>query len=137
MAGATVLLVDDESELVSALSKRLEIRGLRVTIASNGDEAVAICRRERFDAVVLDLLMPGMDGMETLTQLKEIHPDGEVIVLSGQLLPETGIEGMKRGAMECLSKPADFEVLLERILEAAEGAAASDTPAPPGATPGE
>jgi len=125
MTGAHVLLVDDESELVSALSKRLEIRDLQVAIAHDGEEAIAICRHKRFDAVVLDLLMPGIGGMETLSQLKDMHPDMEVILLSGQLLPERGIEGLRRGAMDCLAKPADFEVLLERILEASERSSGS------------
>jgi len=118
MTAANVLLVDDESELVTALAKRLEVRGLQATVAHDGEQAIALCRDRRFDAVVLDLLMPGMDGLDVLSHLKEIQPDLEVILLSGQLLPERGIEALKRGAMDCLAKPADFEVLLERILEA-------------------
>ena len=118
MSDDRVLLVDDEEEFVLALSKRLRARGLDVAIANNGQAAVTEVEAHKFDAIVLDLAMPGMDGIETLQKLRDLDPDAQVILLTGHGTIHSGIEAMRLGAMDFLEKPADFEELLGRIREA-------------------
>jgi DNA-binding NtrC family response regulator len=118
MADAKVLLVDDEADFVEALSERLEARGLAVTVATSGSEAVDRSREARFDAIVMDLAMPGMDGIEALKVMREEQPEVQVILLTGHGTLQKGVEAMKLGAMDFLEKPADINVLLEKIREA-------------------
>ncbi len=114
---AKVLLVDDEEEFIKTLAHRLELRGLKVTGATRGQEAVELTDKQNFDAIVIDLAMPGMDGLETLKKIKENHPDAEIIMLSGQGTVRASIEAMKLGAEDFLEKPVDMHELLEKIDE--------------------
>ena len=118
MSGERVLLVDDEVEFVRALTARLETRGLVVDSAPNGSEALEKARDKTFDAIVLDLAMPGMDGIETLQRLREISPNLQIILLTGHGNVQTGIEAMKLGALDFLEKPVGIDVLLSKIREA-------------------
>ena len=118
MSDDRVLLVDDEEEFVLALSKRLRARGLDVANAGNGQAAIEEVEAHKFDAIVLDLAMPGMDGIETLKKLRALDPDAQVILLTGHGTIHAGIEAMRLGAMDFLEKPADFDELLGRIREA-------------------
>ena len=113
-----ILLVDDEEEFLKLLSKRLEVRGLNVSHVPSGEEALARIEGQNFDVIVLDLAMPGIDGIETLRQLKEKDPDSEIIMLTGHATVHNGIEAMKLGAEDFLEKPVDLGVLLEKISEA-------------------
>ena len=115
---ANVLLVDDEEDFIAALSRRLEARHLKVTAAHSGQDALALADRQDFDAIILDLAMPGMDGLETLKRIKQNHPEAEIIMLTGHGSIRTGIEAMKLGAEDFLEKPVDIQQLLERIKEA-------------------
>lgn len=115
---AKVLLVDDEEDFISTLSQRLKVRGLTVSGATSGEEALKLVEEEPFDIIVLDLAMPGMDGLETLKTIKENHPDAEIIMLSGHGTVKTSIEAMKLGADDFLEKPVDFKELLSKIDEA-------------------
>jgi len=119
MADSKVLLVDDEKEFVEALAMRLETRGLKVDVAGTGEAAVEKVGEKSYDAVVLDLAMPGMDGIETLKRLRELNPDSQVILLTGRATPKKAVEAMKLGALDLLEKPVDIKVLAERIEEAA------------------
>jgi DNA-binding NtrC family response regulator len=110
-----VLLVDDEEEFLETLSQRLEMRGLKVTGATRGEEAVHLADEQGFDAIVIDLAMPGMDGLETLRLIKKSHPDAEIIMLSGHGTVKSSIEAMKLGAEDFLEKPVDINDLLEKI----------------------
>jgi len=111
-----VLLVDDEKEFVDTLAERLEVRDFVVTRAYNSDEALkGICQTE-VDVVILDVLMPGKDGIETLLDIKKSKPLIEVIMLTGNATVETAIEGMKRGAYDYLRKPIDTKELIEKIV---------------------
>jgi DNA-binding NtrC family response regulator len=105
---SNVLLVDDEEQFLDTLSQRLELRGIKV------DTVTA----KKFDAIVLDLVMPGIDGMETLKRLKEKNPDIQIIMLTGKATVKKGIEAMKLGAEEFLEKPVDLNVLMEKIKKA-------------------
>ena len=118
MPGERVLLVDDEAEFVEALSIRLENRGLFVDTAANGAEALDKVGNGKFDAIVLDLAMPGMNGIETLEALKELAPNLQIILLTGHGNLESGIKAMKLGALDFLEKPVGIDVLLEKIQQA-------------------
>jgi DNA-binding NtrC family response regulator len=115
---ASVLLVDDEEQFLRVLSERLANRGLQVDSVTSGEEAVAQVENKNFDAVVLDLAMPGINGIETMKRIKEKRPDLEIIILTGHATVKVGIEAMKLGAEDFLEKPVDLNVLLERIREA-------------------
>ena len=113
-----VLLVDDEPKFVELLAERLRGRGFTVEAVAGGYEAIDKVKEGAYDAVVLDLLMPRMDGIEALRRLREINPDLQIILFTGHGTIEKGVEAMKLGAMDFLEKPADFRALLEKIKEA-------------------
>ncbi|MFW2366488.1 MAG: response regulator [Desulforhopalus sp.] len=115
---ARVLLVDDEEEFVRTLAERLEIRGLKVTGATSGKEAIELTDRQEFDAIIVDLAMPGMDGLSTLKHIKTLHPDTGIIMLSGQGTVKTSTEAMKLGAEDFLEKPVNIDELLDKISDA-------------------
>lgn len=114
MAGR-VLLVDDERDFTDVLAQRMEARGVQVDVAANGAEALEMIKHKKYDAIVVDLMMPGIDGVETCRRMLEDDPDLQVIMLSGRASFEKGIEAMKSGAMDFLEKPADIQELMERI----------------------
>ena len=113
-----VLLIDDEVEFLENLSERMRVRGMEVSTAQTTDSAVTAVEDGEFDAIVLDLQMPGMDGIEMLKVIKSRKPDMQVILLTGQATLEAGIEAMKLGAMDFMEKPADIDSLTEKIKKA-------------------
>ncbi|MBW1703936.1 MAG: response regulator [Deltaproteobacteria bacterium] len=113
-----VLMVDDEKEFVETLSERLILRDYDVTTAFNGEEAIDKVKNYLFDVIILDVLMPGMSGIETLREIKKIKPLIEVIMLTGNATMETAIEGMKLGALDFLLKPCETEALIAKIDKA-------------------
>ena len=115
---AKVLLVDDEEEFIDLMSQRLETRGLKVVAVTSGEKAVETVADKNFDVAIVDLSMPGIDGIETLKQIKTKRPDMEVIMLTGQATVKAGIEAMKDGASDFLEKPVDLNVLMEKIQQA-------------------
>ena len=115
---ANVLLVDDEEQFLDLLSQRLVARGLKVKAVTNGEDAVNQVEDHNFYAIIVDLAMPGIDGIETLKRIKEKRPDLEIIMLTGHATVKSGIEAMKLGADDFLEKPVDLNVLLEKIGEA-------------------
>ena len=122
MIEPSVLVVDDEVQFVETLVKRLDKRGVKVNSAHSGQEALdalAGSGATRTDVVILDVKMPGMDGLEALAAIKEAHPLVEVIMLTGHATVESAIEGMKHGAYDYLMKPCDLDVLMEKLNAAA------------------
>lgn len=116
-----VLLVDDEEQFVVNLTRILKIRGIEVVGVFNGYEAVhTIKYGGGFDVVVLDVKMPGMDGITTLGEIKKWAPDTEVIMLTGHATLTSGTEAIRKGAYDYLMKPCDIEDLIEKIQEAHE-----------------
>ena len=115
MHKARILLVDDEEQFVETLAERLQTRGLEVTTAFSGDEALVKLREKDVDVVVLDVLMPGKSGTDTLREIKRLKPLTEVIMLTGNATVETAIEGMKLGAYDYLMKPTETKDLVEKI----------------------
>ena len=115
---AKVLLVDDEQEFLETLSSRLELRGLKVSAVTSGELAVTEAQQDEYDAIVVDLSMPGIDGLETLKRIKAINPDAEIIMLTGHGSVQSGVEAMKLGAGDFLQKPVELSELMARIGEA-------------------
>jgi two-component system, OmpR family, response regulator CpxR len=113
-----VLLIDDEPQFVEVLAERLEARGFAVQTALTGDEGLAKLQEQEADVVILDVQMPGMDGVETLREIKRIKPLVEVIMLTGHATIESGIQGLKLGAYDYLMKPTDTEDLVAKMLRA-------------------
>ena len=110
-----VLLVDDEEDFVEMLSLRLKESGEKVAVAYNGQEGLDTLVNTPIDVVILDIKMPGMDGIETLREIKKQFPLVEVIMLTGHGSTETAVEGMKLGAFDYLMKPADFSDLSTKL----------------------
>ena len=115
-----ILLVDDEKTMVKYLSKRLIKRGFDVSVAYSGLSALEEIKKNDFDLVLLDVLMPEMDGIETLKEIKKIRPDTEVVMLTGHASVKVGIDGMKSGAYNYILKPFDLNDLVEEINLACE-----------------
>lgn len=115
---AKVLVVDDEEQFLKSFSKRLEMRGMKIETAMSGEEALQKAQGKDFDAIILDLVMPGMGGIETLKKLKEENPDLQIIILTGHGTIEKGVEAIKAGALDFVEKPADLNKILEKIGEA-------------------
>jgi DNA-binding response OmpR family regulator len=113
-----ILLVDDEKEFVEQLSERLKLRNYDVTVAYSGQESVEKIRQFLYDVVILDVSMPGMDGVEALKNIKNIRPLTEAIMLTGHASVESAIEGMKLGAFDYLTKPTETKKLTEKINNA-------------------
>ncbi len=118
MAAGNVLLVDDEQEFTEILSQRLQARDLAVDCASNGREALEQANKKSYDIIILDLVMPGMDGLETLRLLREKNPNVQVILLTGHGDVKKSVEAMKMGAKDFLEKPADIKELMDKIKDA-------------------
>ena len=121
-----ILLVDDEEDFVEMLSMRLEEAGEKVTPAYDGKMCLEILEKKTIDVVILDIKMPGMDGIQTLRKIKMTYPLVEVILLTGHGTTETAIEGMKLGAFDYLLKPADFDELTTILAGAKKKKAEQD-----------
>ena len=113
-----VLLVDDEEKFLEMMAERMRARGMQVSTAVSAAEAILLAETESFDAIILDLKMPEMDGLEVLKILKKKRPDSQVILLTGHASVEKGIEAMKLGATDFLEKPADLNELAQKIKAA-------------------
>jgi len=113
-----ILIVDDEGEFAKALSLRIQARGMTVDVAGNGYEAIEKAQAVPYDAIILDIQLPGIDGLETLRRLRAQNPELQVILLTGHATWERGVEAMKLGALEFMDKPADFAELMKTIGQA-------------------
>jgi len=113
-----VLLVDDEEEFLQTLVKRLNKRQVQAAGVRSGKEALDLLNQTRADLVVLDVRMPGMDGIETLREIRKKHPLVEVIMLTGHASLEVAIEGMELGAFDYLMKPIEIDDLLYKLQDA-------------------
>lgn len=114
----SILLVDDEQDFRRILIKRLGMRGIHVQEASQGEEALQVLKERPVDVIVMDVKMPGMGGLEALKHIKEQHPMAEVILLTGHASPQDGVEGIKAGAFDYLTKPIELEHLARKITQA-------------------
>jgi len=115
-----LLLVDDDPDFRGSVARRFLRRGYQVQEAANGEDALSLAERRQFDVAVVDMMMPGLSGLELLERLKNSHPEIEVILLTGQGTIESAVQAMKLGAYDYLTKPfplAELEVLIEKAYE--------------------
>lgn len=113
-----VLLVDDEEDFVQSLSERIKMRDLDSDVALNGEEALRIVDDDTPDVMVLDLKMPGIDGMEVLRRVKKAYPKLQVIMLTGHGSEKDEKEARRLGAFEYLEKPTTIDTLIKHIKRA-------------------
>ncbi|MGD9384168.1 MAG: response regulator [Desulfobacterales bacterium] len=121
MKNFKILLVDDEEEFVTTLAERLELRGLQARAALNGEAALRMIETDTPEIVILDVLMPGLGGLEVLRRIKAQHPQIPVILLTGRGSENEGIKGMELGAFDYLMKPLNIEELIKKMQEAIQG----------------
>jgi DNA-binding NtrC family response regulator len=110
-----ILIVDDEKDFTESLAERLALRDYDVSTSFSGEEALEKLKTYNLDVVILDVQMPGLDGIETLREIKRIKPLTEVIMLTAHATVETAIRGMQLGALDYLMKPCDNEELVSKI----------------------
>jgi DNA-binding NtrC family response regulator len=115
-----VLLVDDEEKFLNVLSQRLGTRGIDADTATSGEEALTKISKKNVDVIILDVMMPGIGGIETLKRIRKENPEVQIIMLTGQGTVEKAVKAMKEGAIDFLEKPADIEKLLEKIEKASQ-----------------
>ncbi|MCB2187972.1 MAG: response regulator [Deltaproteobacteria bacterium] len=114
----TIMLVDDEAPFVETMTKRLKARDYKVFSANSGAEALKVLEEEgprKMDVVILDVKMPGMDGLEALALIKQKFPTVEVIMLTGHATVPNAVEGLKGGAFDYLMKPCDMDELVSKL----------------------
>ena len=124
MAITHVLIIDDEQRFLKTTQSLLEKEGYHVLTAVDGLKGLDALQKKRVDVVVLDVKMPGMDGIEVLRRIKSDHPLVEVLMLTGHATMESAIDGLKLGAFDYLTKPCDIPVLKQKIMEAYDKRAA-------------
>ena len=115
MKGARILLVDDETEFTENISKLLNGRGYQATAVNDGESAIEALETDNYDVMVLDLKMPGMDGMTTLREMRKLDLLTETLILTGHGDVGTALEAMKLGAYDYLTKPCEVDALVEKI----------------------
>ncbi len=115
MKGTRILLVDDEVDFTDNMSKLLEGRGYHVAVVSNGHDAIKTLEREDYEVMVLDLKMPGMDGITTLREMRKLDVFTETLVLTGHGDIDTALEATRLGAYDYLTKPCEIDALVEKI----------------------
>ena len=118
-----ILVVDDEEAMRESLNDWLKEDGYEVGLAAGGQEAIDMVRDEPWEVVLLDLKMPGMDGLETLKHLKEVRPDAEILMMTAYATVDTAVQAMKEGAFDYLVKPFDpdeIEILIKKIVKQKE-----------------
>jgi two-component system, OmpR family, response regulator len=113
-----ILLVDDEREFVTTLAERLELRNMKVSIAMDGESALGFIENDPPQVVVLDVMMPGLGGLEVLERIKSVDSKIQVILLTGHGATKDGIRGMQLGAFDYLIKPIDIDELIKKLNEA-------------------
>ncbi|ROL60061.1 response regulator [Bacteroidetes/Chlorobi group bacterium ChocPot_Mid] len=113
-----VLLVDDEQDFVEVLQERLENRGMTVQTSLTPQKVFDKIQHENYDAIILDLQMPEMDGLTVLQEILKVHPEMQVIILTGHATVDKGIKAMKLGALDLIEKPVDINLLIEKIKTA-------------------
>lgn len=118
VADPKVLLVDDEVEFLEPMKARIERRGMVCSTATNGEDALRALAQEQFDCAVVDVRMPGMDGIELLRRMRRDFPSVAVVLLTGHASVELGVQGMDLGAFEYLLKPIELDDLLDTVRRA-------------------
>jgi DNA-binding NtrC family response regulator len=115
---AKVLLVDDEKDFLDIMAERMGARGIDVSTAGSAEDALKMVQAESYDAVIIDFLMPEMDGFSALKLFRESQPDLSVILLTANVTEEKRLEAIKLGALDVIEKPADLNLLTQKIEDA-------------------
>ena len=115
---AKVLIVDDEKDFLDIMAERMGARGVQVSTTTSAENALKMVLKETYDVVIMDLLMPEMDGFKALKLFKETRPDLPIILLTANVPEEKCIEAIKLGAMDVIEKPADLNLLTQKIKDA-------------------
>jgi len=115
---AKVLIVDDEKDFLDIMAERLRARGVEVSTTISAENALKMVLKETYDVVIMDLMMPEMDGFKALKLLKETRPDLPIILLTANVPEEKCIEAIQLGAMDVIEKPADLNLLTQKIKDA-------------------
>jgi len=113
-----VLIVDDEKDFLDIMAERMLARGMDVSTATSAADALEMVRTEAYDAVIMDMIMPEMDGLTALKLFKESRPEVSIILLSANVPEEKCIEAINLGAMDVIEKPADLNLLTQKIEKA-------------------
>ena len=113
-----VLLVDDEEDFLEIMAERMRARDMIVETCTSAEEAFKKIASKNFDAIILDFMMPGVDGMRALKEIKAKSPESQIILLTGHATIEKSVEAMKAGATDFLEKPADLKALEQKIKDA-------------------
>jgi DNA-binding NtrC family response regulator len=120
MMSEKVLLVDDEEDFLDAVAERMRARGIEVSTTTSARDALEMIAQKSYDAIVMDLMMPELEGTEALKAIKNRNGELQVILLTGYVTPEQVHQAMKFGAMDIIEKPPDLDVLIEKIKKAHE-----------------
>ena len=115
---AKVLLVDDEKDFLEIMAERMGARGMEVSTTTSAEDALKMVQKEPYDAVIMDLMMPEMDGFKALKLFKQTRPEVQIILLTANVPQEKCIEAIKLGAMDVIEKPADLNLLTQKIQTA-------------------
>lgn len=121
-----VLLVDDEEDFVATLAERLSLRGVQARVALDGEQALRLVADDPPQVAVVDVMMPGMRGLEVLKRIRLNTPGVQVILLTGQGSTRDGIEGMREGAFDYMMKPIDIDALMAKLGEAIRASGSRD-----------
>ena len=112
---AKVLIVDDEKDFLDIMAERMGARGVEVSTTTSAENALKMVLKETYDVVIMDLMMPEMDGFKALKLFKESRPDLSIILLTANVPEETCLEAIKLGALDVIEKPADLNLLTQKI----------------------
>ena len=115
---AKVLIVDDEKDFLDIMAERMNARGMKVSTATSAENALKMVLKKDYDAVIMDLMMPEMDGFKALKLFKETSPDVPIFLLTGDVTADKCSEAIKLGALDVIEKPADLNLLAQKIEEA-------------------
>jgi DNA-binding NtrC family response regulator len=116
-----VLLVDDEEDFLDIMAERMRVRGIEVSTTTSATDALELIEEESFDVIVMDLMMPELEGTKALKAIKSRNREMQVILLTGYVTPEQVVQAVKLGAMDIMEKPPDLDALIEKIKKARHG----------------
>jgi DNA-binding NtrC family response regulator len=113
-----ILIIDDEKDFLDIIAERIHARGMDVSTTTSAEDAIHMVEEESFDVVIMDFMMPGMNGFQTLKAIKEKKPKVHIILLTGNVLEEMRIEAKNIGVLDVIEKPPDLQDLIQKIKKA-------------------